>query len=243
MEAFHPLIQILLLGDLVNEAFDELEKLFQISDTALQLKAALVEHFDGVDYVKLSTCFEDIMRKDPTCNDSLVRLVFMHQHGYYDTEKLTEMIALHLDAIYAKCDVWKELASCFLNLCQCAEDRMSACYNGKDGRNQIHLDHSNQIPEIFTNRESRKTWRLRCRWWLNRHFSHSILVSDIASGDLELLTYKAAAASHLYGREFKFVVKAIECSEKENNVELSSFFLQRHILNSVGFYYNAEINN
>ncbi|XP_022897250.1 uncharacterized protein LOC111410889 [Olea europaea var. sylvestris] len=244
MEAFHPLIQMLLLGDLVNEAFDELEKLFQISDTALQLrlKAALVEHFGDADYVKLSTCFEDIMRKDPTCNDSLARLLVMHQRGYYATEKLAEMIALHLDATYAKCDVWKELASCFLNLSQCAEDRMSACYNGNDGQNQIHLDHSNQIPEIFTNSESGKTWRLRCRWWLNRHFSHSILASDIASGDLELLTFKAAAATHLYGREFKFVVKAAECLEKENNVELSSF-LQRHILNSVGFYYNAKINN
>ncbi|KAL2476390.1 hypothetical protein Adt_37126 [Abeliophyllum distichum] len=244
IEAFHPLIQMLLLGDLVNEALDELEKLFQISDTALQLrlKAALLEHFDGTNYVKLTTCFEDIMRKDPTCTDSLARLVVMHQRGDYNTEKLAEMIALHLDGTYAKCDVWKELASCLLRLCQCGEDRMSACSNGNDGHNQIYLDHSNQIPEIFANSESGKTWRLRCRWWLNRHFSHNILASDIASGDLELLTYKAAAASHLYGREFKYVVKATECLEKENNMELYSF-LQMHILNSVGFYFNAKRNN
>ncbi|KAL2500237.1 uncharacterized protein Fot_34085 [Forsythia ovata] len=56
IEAFHSLIQMLLLGDLVNEALDELEKLFQILDTALQLrlKAALLEHFDGTNYVILS---------------------------------------------------------------------------------------------------------------------------------------------------------------------------------------------
>ncbi|KAL2493585.1 hypothetical protein Fot_37342 [Forsythia ovata] len=242
-EAFHPLIQMLLLGDMVHEALDELEKLYHISDTVLQLrlKAALLEHFAGINHVKLSTCFEDILKKDPTCSNSLARLVVMHQRGDYNTEKLAEMIALHLDATYAKCDLWKELASCFLTLCRC-EDRMSACSNGNDRSNQIYLYSSNQIPEIFTNCESGKTWRLRCRWWLNRHFSHNILASDIATGDLELLTYKAAAASHLYGPEFKFVVKATECLEKENNMELYSF-LQMHILNSVGFYFNAKRND
>ncbi|KAL2500239.1 hypothetical protein Fot_34087 [Forsythia ovata] len=101
--------------------------------------------------------------------------------GDYNTEKLAEMIGLHLDGTYAKCDVWKEFASCLLRLCQCGEDRMSACSNGNDEHNQIYLDHSNQILEIFSNSESGKTWRLCCRWWINRHFSHNILASDIAS--------------------------------------------------------------
>ncbi|KAL2500449.1 hypothetical protein Fot_34297 [Forsythia ovata] len=101
--------------------------------------------------------------------------------GDYNTEKLAEMIALHLDGTYTKCDVWKESTSFLLRLCQCGEDRMSACSNGNDEHNQIYLDHSNQIPKIFSNSESGKTWRLGCRWWINRHFSHNILASDIAS--------------------------------------------------------------
>ncbi|CAI9783583.1 unnamed protein product [Fraxinus pennsylvanica] len=83
IEAFHPLIQMLLLGDQLNEALDELEKSFKISDTVLQLrmKAALLEHFSGINNVKLYTCFEDILKKDPTCSNSLARLVVMHQRA------------------------------------------------------------------------------------------------------------------------------------------------------------------
>lgn len=54
------------------------------------------------------------------------------------------------------------------------------------------------------------------------------------TGDLKLLTYKAAAASHIYGRHMKYVVKTTEFLERENDMELYSF-LQTHILNSVGF--------
>ncbi|XP_022860860.1 uncharacterized protein LOC111381313 isoform X1 [Olea europaea var. sylvestris] len=237
---------MLLFEDRVNEALDELEKSFKISDTVLQLrlKAALLEHFNGIYNVKLCTRFEDILKKDPTCSNSLARLVVMHQRGDYNTKKLAEMIALHLDATYAKSDTWKELASCFLRLRLCGDDRMS-CSNGKDGHNQASFCHCNQILDISTNSESGKNWRLRCRWWLNHHFSHSILLLDIASfatGDLELLTYKAATASHLYGWEFKFVIKAIEYLEKENIMELYSY-LQMHIMNSIGFYFNMKRDN
>ncbi|KAI3466075.1 hypothetical protein Pfo_022738 [Paulownia fortunei] len=237
VEAFHPLIQMLLLGDQVQEALDELETLFHSSDTVLQLrlKASLLEHFDSGSYVKLCTCFEDILKKDPTCSDSLARLILMHHRGDYDTQNLVEMIALHLDASYGICDAWQELAFCFLKLSQCEEDRVSTCGGGSDQYSPSFLENSNKIPELFTNGESGKTWRLRSRWWLNRHFHDKILMSDIASGDLKLLTYKAAAASHIYGRHFKYVVKATECLEKENDMELYSF-LQTHILNSVGFY-------
>ncbi|KAL0406760.1 UNVERIFIED_CONTAM: hypothetical protein Slati_3989900 [Sesamum latifolium] len=237
IEAFHPLIQMLLLGDQVHEALNELETLFHSSDTVLQLrlKASLLEHFDSGNYVKLCTCFEDILKKDPTCNDSLARLVLMHRRGDYETENLVEMIALHLDASYGMCETWQELASCLLKLSQCEGDRVSTCFGGSDRYNEGYLDHSNKIPELFTNGESGKTWRLRSRWWLNRHFHDRILISDNESGDLKLLTYKAAAASHIYGRHFKYVVKTTEIIEKEDDMELYSF-LQTHILNSVGFY-------
>ncbi|KAK6132783.1 hypothetical protein DH2020_033461 [Rehmannia glutinosa] len=175
VEALHPLIQMLLLGDQVQEALDELETLSHTLDTVLQLrlKASLLEHFDSGSYVKLCTCFEDILKKDPTCSDSLARLILMHRRGDYDTQSLMEMIALHLDASYGICDTWQELASCFLRLSQCEEDRVSTC----GGSDQYR--------------------------------------------DLKLLTYKAAAASHIYGRHFKYVLKATESIEKENDMELA----------------------
>ncbi|KAG8364892.1 hypothetical protein BUALT_Bualt18G0045800 [Buddleja alternifolia] len=241
LEAFHPLIQMLLLGDQVHEALDELENLFHSSDTVrqLRLKASLLENFDGGNYVKLCTCVEDILKKDPTCSVSLAKLVLMHNRGDYDTQNLVEMIALHLDATYGVCDTWKELASCILKLSQCEEDRVSTCYEGSGRYSQECLDNSNKIPDFFTKGESGKSWRFHSRWWLNRHFHNRILMSAIASGDLKLLTYKAATASHLYGRHFKYVVKATECIEKENDMELYSF-LQTHILNSIGFYVKID---
>ncbi|CAK9182961.1 unnamed protein product [Ilex paraguariensis] len=237
-EALLPLIQILLLGDRVKEALDELETSVHNLNTALplRLKASLLERFASNNIVKVSTCYEDILKKDPTCSHSLSRLASMDQQGDYSSEKLLEMIALHLDATYAGCNTWKEFASCFLKLCQSEEDRMSICLDcNEGGHKQKYSSHVNGIPGMFTNDVSERTWRFRCRWWLTRHFSHSLLSSEIAAGDLPLLTYKAASASHLYGRELEYVVKASACLEKENNMELFSF-LQMHMLNSVGLY-------
>ncbi|KAL7143389.1 hypothetical protein ABFS83_08G187800 [Erythranthe nasuta] len=237
VEAVHPLIQMLLLGDHVHEAFDEVEALLDtdIPDRllTLRLKAGLLEHFDSGNYIKLCICYEEILKKDPTCSDALAKLVLMHQLGEYDTQDMVEMVALHLDASYATCDTWQELASCFLKLSQCEGDRESNCGDA-DQYSQGYLDHANKIPELLVNGESGKAWKLRSRWWLNRHFHKSILMSDAASGDLKLLTYKAAAASHIYGRHFDYVVKATECIEQKNDMELYSL-LQTHILNSVGF--------
>lgn len=103
--------------------------------------------------------------------------------GDYDTQDLVEMIALHLDASSGPCDTWKELASCFLKLSQCEGDRESVYGGGNDDHSEGYLDHSNKIPDLFTNGESGRAWRLRSRWWLNRHFHKRILISDVASGN------------------------------------------------------------
>ncbi|XP_073058267.1 uncharacterized protein [Primulina eburnea] len=237
IEAFHPLIQMLLLGDRVGEALGEVENMSQFSDSIVQLrlKTGLVEHFDGENYVKLCTCFEEILKKDPTCGDSLAKLILLHQRGEYDIQNLVEMIASHLDATYGTCDTWKELASCFLKLSQCEEDRISMCGDDCNQSSQEFMGHSNKIPEIFTKSESGKSWRFRFRWWLRRHFHSSILKSDMTSGDPQRLTYKAAAASHIYGRDVRYVAKTIEYLEKEADMEMYAV-LQTHVLNSVGFY-------
>ncbi|XP_073158144.1 uncharacterized protein [Henckelia pumila] len=243
IEAFHPLIQMLLLGDQVGEALGEVENMSKFSDSIVhrRLKAGLVEHFDGENYVKLCTCFEEILKKDPTCGDSLAKLFLLHQRGEYNIHNLVEMIALHLDATYGTCDTWKELASCFLKLSQCEEDRISMCGDDGDQCSREFMGHSNKIPEIFTDSESGKSWRFRFRWWERRHFNNSILKSDMTSGDLQRLTYKAAAASHIYGRDFRYVAKTIEYLEKEADMEMYAL-LQTHVLNSVGFY-KAENGN
>ncbi|KAI8557826.1 hypothetical protein RHMOL_Rhmol04G0040700 [Rhododendron molle] len=155
-------------------------------------KTSLLEHFDGANNAKLSTSFEDILKKDPTCSHSLAKLISMHQNGDYSPQQLVEMTALHLDATYAECNTWKEFASCFLKLHSCEEDQMSTCLNGNEG-------------------------------------------------DLELLTYKAASASHMYGPKFEYVVKAYKCLEdKDNDLFL---YLQMHMQNSVGFYSDSNKTN
>ncbi|KAK2968393.1 hypothetical protein RJ640_004399 [Escallonia rubra] len=238
--ALLPLIQFLLLGDQVKEALDELEKFIHNSDISvpLRLKASLLEHFYSNNYVKLSSCFEDILKKDPTCSHSLMRLISLHQNGYYSAETLLEMVALHLDATYAGCDTWKEFAYCFMKLSQCEEDRISVCVDANQG---AYVEkYSNQFMRtlgIFSDGAVGKNWRLRCQWWLARHFSRKRLASEIAAGDFRLLTYKAASACHLYGREFDYVVKASTCLERQKDRDLF-LFLQTNMKSSVGFYFS-----
>lgn len=70
---------------------------------------------------------------------------------------------------------------------------------------------------------------------LKQIYRLKLISTFIYADNLELLTYKASVASYLYGRKFKYAVRATERLEKEDNMELYSF-LQLHILNSVGFY-------
>ncbi|KAJ7981793.1 TAF RNA polymerase I subunit A [Quillaja saponaria] len=235
-----PLIQLLLIGGHVNDALNELEKLCPNSVTALpnRLKATLLDHFDPNNSHILSCCFEDILKKDPTCGDSLAKLVKLHQNGDYSLESLMEYIASHLDATYAEYNTWKEFASCFLKLYHSEEDRMSFCHS-EDEDDKQYSSCCNRTPEIFIEGKSGKAWRLRCRWWLTRHFRNDMIVSEIAAGDLQLLTYKAACASHMYGEEFDYVVKAYSHVKKENDRELL-LFLEMHMQNSIGFYLGTK---
>ncbi|KAJ9537937.1 hypothetical protein OSB04_030670 [Centaurea solstitialis] len=197
-EALLPLIQMLLLGDQVKEAVEEVESVVQISDAALpfRLKASLLEHFSREDGIKLCICFEDTLRKDPTCSHSMAKLISLHHDGHYSTEKLVEMIGLHLDGTYAESHTWKEFASCFVRLSQCDEDRMSSCV---DSYGNGYRNRTRNAIDMFKDNVSRKNWRLRCRWWQTRHFTQTVLASEVAAGNTELVSYKAASACHLYG--------------------------------------------
>ncbi|KAI9184755.1 hypothetical protein LWI28_000794 [Acer negundo] len=214
--ALLPLIQLLLIGGHVDEAMNELEKFCSDSSTALpiRLKATLLECFDRNNYVMISTCFEDILKKDPTCSHSLARLISMHQNGDYSPTSLLEMIALHLDATYANENTWREFALCFLKLSRYDEDRMSICLNGNESEQKQFPNRYDRPPTILIEGKLGQSWKFRCKWWLNRHFSKNMLASEIAAGDIQLLTYKAACACHMYGQESDYFVKACSYLEK-----------------------------
>ncbi|XP_076882541.1 uncharacterized protein LOC143531034 [Bidens hawaiensis] len=201
---------MLLFGDQVKEAIEEVESVVQNSHAALpfRLKASLLEHFSKEDASKLCSCFEDTLRKDPTCSHSLSKLINLHHVGVYSRESLVEMIALHLDATYAGCDIWKEFASCFIELSGCDEDRMSSCVNGVG--ESCYINSSKNIPDMFQVNASKKHWKLRCRWWLT----------------LEL------GACHFYGIESAYVVTACRYLRKEKSEEL--LILKEHMENAIG---------
>jgi len=144
------------------------------------------------------------------------------------------MIALHLDATDAEYNTWKELSVCFSKFCP-PEDHTSTCsIQNEKGQGQQH--HSfRHTPKIFTEGISAKSWNLRCRWWLTKYFSNSKFESNIKTGDLQLLTYKAACASYMYGQELSYVMKAYSHLQKENDNDLL-LFLDEHKRNSYGIY-------
>ncbi|XP_010913443.1 uncharacterized protein [Elaeis guineensis] len=227
-----PLVQLLLLGDRVGEALDELEKSCNIFDAALpfRLRARLLESFHSSPATIISSCYEEALKRDPTCNLSLERLIKMHKNGNYSTILLLEMMTLHLDAADGKSSIWGELASCFLKLLTATisdyEDRISANVR----RDPTSIVSSGKIPTAFTKGQARKTWRVRCRWWLTRHFSKNAYLSEMQAGDWELLTSKAACASHLYGPENDYA-KAVLSSLQEGGDNDRITFLDAHLRN------------
>ncbi|KAG2610500.1 hypothetical protein PVAP13_4KG193600 [Panicum virgatum] len=89
MAALLPLIQIigsdiLLLGDKLKGALDELERTCLSSTTALPFRLRgrlLEEYFDQNQVSTISSCYEEALRRDPTCSYSMERLIKMHRKG------------------------------------------------------------------------------------------------------------------------------------------------------------------
>lgn len=107
---------------------------------------------------------------------------FIGNAGNYSLESLLEMIALHLDGTCAEYDTWRELAMCFLKLSQIEEDRVSAaCSIGSGGHKLRSSLNINCNLKLFTEKNLRNAWRLRCRWWLTHHFCCNI-TSETSDG-------------------------------------------------------------
>lgn len=103
--------------------------------------------------------------------------------GDYSVDSLVEMIALHVEATFPESETWREFASCFLKLYEYEEDRLSVCLDGNECEQKANSSiYYKRMPSIFTEVNSRRAWRLRCRCWLKRHFGKRMLASEIASG-------------------------------------------------------------
>ncbi|KAL5979175.1 hypothetical protein ACLOJK_019073 [Asimina triloba] len=173
------------------------------------------------------------------CNIQLTnRFIFCTYHlGIYNVELLVGMIALHLDATYATCDIWGEFASCFLELEALTrfpyEDDQMSTNREMDDDNSMQMRFSpNRIPKLFAKAQEIKMWRLRCRWWATRHFSKNACLLEKQAGDWQLLTFKAACASHLYDEKFEYAASVYNILEEENDTGRLSF-LQMHFGRSI----------
>ncbi|KFK35738.1 hypothetical protein AALP_AA4G030100 [Arabis alpina] len=235
LAALHPLIQLLLIGGHVDEAMKVVQEMCKkVHDIKpFRIKALMMERFHPNSNM-LAKSYEDILRIDPTCVTTLKKLIDMWKEDGYSRESLIEMIALHVEASFPDPEIWEEFASCFIHFFDnLDEDRMSVCLNGdgeEHNQQQTYSVRYNPTPKMFTN----SSWTLRAKWWLNRHFSHEMLESEIKkteNGDLEMMkmmSYKAACASHIYGREFGYVTRVYDHLENNSDYRDLFNFLQEH---------------
>jgi hypothetical protein len=102
--------------------------------------------------------------------------------GYYNSVRLLEEIALHLDSVNGKPFIWEELVSCFLRLFSGRttdhEDHISCNIEGDAAINAF-----SSLSSIFCEQHTRESWKLRCKWWMNRHFSQNSYMSETVPGD------------------------------------------------------------
>ncbi|VAI72570.1 unnamed protein product [Triticum turgidum subsp. durum] len=249
MAALLPLIQILLLGDKLKDALCELEKTCRSSTTALpfRLRGRLLEYFDQNQVSTISSCYEEALQRDPTCSYSVERLTEMHRKGYYNTTRLLERIVLHLDCVNGKPSIWEELVSCLLRLFSDRttdyEDCISCNVEG-----DASIDAFSSLSSVFFEQHTRESWKHRCKWWMNRHFSQNIYMSETAkdndvfrvvTGDCKLLASKASCASHMLGPGFPYV-KAAKSYLSKQEAKHESGFLSSNMENSVKLLQSLE---
>uniref|UniRef100_A0A0E0DZS6 Uncharacterized protein n=1 Tax=Oryza meridionalis TaxID=40149 RepID=A0A0E0DZS6_9ORYZ len=240
MAALLPLIQILLLGDKLKDALAELEKICHSSTTALpfRLRGRLLEYFDQNQVSIISSCYAEALRRDPTCTYSMERLTRLHRKGYYNTIELLEAIALHLDSVNGKPCIWEELVSCFLRLFSEWTTDYGDCMSC-NVQGDATFTASSKFSCVFFEQNTRETWKVRCTWWMNRHFSQSMFTSETLTGDCKLLASKAACACHLFGPEFEYV-EAVESYLSGQKADDEIALLSRNMQNSVRLLQTLE---
>lgn len=109
--------------------------------------------------------------------------------GYYNTIELLEAIALHLDSVNGKPCIWEELVSCFLRLFSEWTTDYGDCMSC-NVQGDATFTASSKFSCVFFEQNTRETWKVRCTWWMNRHFSQSICTSETLTGTCLLLDMK-----------------------------------------------------
>ncbi|CAN6463369.1 unnamed protein product [Victoria cruziana] len=231
-----PLVQLLLLGGQVDDALELLKNFSLSSEHSLpsRLRAYLLVHLRSKNLKQLSACHEDALRKDPTSSDSLIHLIKMHESGNYVMEKLIEMIALHLDATCGTSYVWKHLAGLLLKVhmeleqFQYEDDRFSTEHAHRGNTSLPSSTNRILLPKIFSQKEQKQVWKLRCRWWYTRHFGSKINLNENETVDLQLLTFKAACAAHFYGSSFEYVTDVYRVLKQQDDDDGHIAILKKH---------------
>ncbi|KAK3132077.1 hypothetical protein QOZ80_6AG0515450 [Eleusine coracana subsp. coracana] len=239
--ALLPLVQLLLLGDKLKDALNDLERTCNSSSTALpfRLRGRLLEYFDENEVSTISFCYEEALTRDPTCSYSIERLITMHRKGCYNTVQLLESIALHLESSNGKPCIWEELASCFLRLFSNQTADYEDCISCTDVQGDKALRAFSKVSSVFFEPFTRETWKVRCKWWMHHHFSPKAYTSGTLTGDCKLLAAKAACASHLLGPKFPYV-KAVVSYLVEQKAYDEISFVARNKQNSVRLLQTLE---
>ncbi|XP_057819648.2 uncharacterized protein LOC131032643 isoform X1 [Cryptomeria japonica] len=232
LAALVPYLQLLLANGQVKETLKKIENLCQDSNHLLlfSLRARLAESLTPKQPTLLGRCYEELLSKNPASDQSIKCLVKLHKKGSYQTDSLVECIALHLDAAHGHAYIWRELASCFQEI-QAEwqakhenDDRLSTEQGNYSDIKYGRLTFSNQLPRMFCNSQLRSNWMLRCKWWAGRHFSKDrIHLEQQEAGNWELVTFKAACATHILGPKFGYVkdiYAALESMEETNMLSL-----------------------
>ncbi|VAI72571.1 unnamed protein product [Triticum turgidum subsp. durum] len=101
------------------------------------------------------------------------------------------------------------------------------------------IDAFSSLSSVFFEQHTRESWKHRCKWWMNRHFSQNIYMSETAKGDCKLLASKASCASHMLGPGFPYV-KAAKSYLSKQEAKHESGFLSSNMENSVKLLQSLE---
>ncbi|KAF7099949.1 hypothetical protein CFC21_101522 [Triticum aestivum] len=106
-------------------------------------------------------------------------------------------------------------------------------------KGEASINAFSSLSSVFFEQHTRESWKLRCKWWMNRHFSQNIYMSETAKGDCKLLASKASCASHMLGPGFPYV-KAAKSYLSKQEAKDESGFLSRNMENSVKLLQSLE---
>ncbi|KAJ7528723.1 hypothetical protein O6H91_15G016000 [Diphasiastrum complanatum] len=242
--ALLPLVQLLLaIGD-IEGAYLEIEECCKASNAILpfSIKALLLESLAQKDTRKLSHCYKEIIRRNPSSEEAIQPVLNLHAAGAYDTVSLIENISQHLDVKEGVTLVWYKLSACFLaieNKCGTSErkgkNHVTPCPENEPffkisdmGQFADSDEHASESSLTSVCKRLHKIFVSRKDHWSSKHFFVNYPELELDKGDKHRITYKAACATHLYGPESSYVTAAYSFLKKKRADDLLAL-LQLHL--------------